>query len=263
LDFSRFVLLARQADGKVIARAAIQGVTYVEIPIPAPRGSVMGLTLTSTRPGVPAGDDPRTLSFRVFAIGAGSEKGSSALPSKPVPPSEAWAAHTIKSRPPETDWAAFLEKWSLPEDMGKPEFVHMNGCGDFTLMAREHWHDLRGYAELDVFSMHLDSFLCWAAHHSGAQEEVLREPMRIYHIEHGVGSGWTPEGEDHLFERIARKGIQSVSYAELADLIAQMRRLRAPVVFNLEDWGLAGERLAEKAPTGAKNPVMTANRVNS
>jgi hypothetical protein len=146
--------------------------------------------------------------------------------------------------------------------MGKPEFVHMNACGDFTLMAREHWHDLRGYAELDLFSMHLDSCLCWAAHHGGAREEMLREPMRIYHIEHGAGSGWTPEGEDRLYARIARQGIQTVSYDELLDLIAEMRRLHAPVIFNLEDWGLAGDRLSEMTPQ-AKRPAMAANKVPS
>jgi len=46
-----------------------------------------------------------------------------------------------------------------------------------------------------------------------------------------------------MYERIARSGIRSVSYEDLVDLIAQMRMLNAPVIFNLEDW--AGEdRLA-------------------
>ena len=84
-------------------------------------------------------------------------------------------------------------------------FVHTNACGDFTLMAREHWFDLRGYPEFDLFSMNLDSVLCVAAHHGGAREQMLAEPMRIYHIEHGTGSGWTPEGQAKLFERIAAR----------------------------------------------------------
>ncbi len=60
-------------------------------------------------------------------------------------------------------------------------FVHTNACGDFTLMAREHWCDLRGYPEFDLFSMNLDSILCISAHHGGAREQMLDEPMRIYH----------------------------------------------------------------------------------
>src|SRR5262249_28099540 len=68
--------------------------------------------------------------------------------------------------------------------------LQTNACGDFTLLAREVWFAMRGYAELDIFSMHLDSLLCHAAHHGGAQECLLGEPMRIFHIEHAAGSGW-------------------------------------------------------------------------
>lgn len=59
------------------------------------------------------------------------------------------------------------------------DFLHTNGCGDFTLIAGEHWFDLRGYPELDIFSMNIDSVFCFAAHYGGAREEVLPEPMRI------------------------------------------------------------------------------------
>src|SRR5204862_5991632 len=34
----------------------------------------------------------------------------------------------------------------------RPPNLHVNGCGAFQLMAREHWHDLRGYPEIDGFS---------------------------------------------------------------------------------------------------------------
>jgi hypothetical protein len=115
-------------------------------------------------------------------------------------------------------------------------------------MAREHWDDLRGYPELDLFSMHLDSLLCVAAHHAGAREEVLAEPMRIFHIEHAIGSGWTPEGHTKLYERLAQKRIQCVSYEEVVRLIAQMRSLRVPMIFNLDDWGLAASAFRETTP---------------
>jgi hypothetical protein len=72
--------------------------------------------------------------------------------------------------------------------------------------------------------------------------------MRIFHIEHAIGSGWTPEGQTKLYERLAQKRIQCVSYEEVVWLVAQMRRLRAPIVFNLEDWGLARTALAENTP---------------
>ncbi len=101
-----------------------------------------------------------------------------------------------------------LYKTSSPQDptSSAREFLHTNGCGDFTLTARQRWFDLRGYPEFDLFSMNIDSVFCYAAHYGGAREEVLPDPMRIYHIEHATGSGWTPEGQEQLFERIRAKG---------------------------------------------------------
>ncbi len=116
--------------------------------------------------------------------------------------------------------------------------LHTNGCGDFTLLAREHWMDLRGYPEFDLFSMNIDSVFCWAAHHGGAREEILQDPMRIYHIEHGTGSGWTPEGQQKLFQRIAAKGLSWLDYEDVLHW----------VIFNHDDWGLAGEELKETLP---------------
>jgi hypothetical protein len=133
-----------------------------------------------------------------------------------------------------------------------PEAVslHTNACGDFTLMAKEHWFDVRAYPEWDLYSFHIDSMLCYAAHHSGALETVLKEPMRIYHIEHGRGSGWTPEGESQLFERLRAKNVSWIEYPELVTWIAQMRRLDCPMIFNRENWGLADFQLPEASLDG-------------
>ncbi|HEY2846047.1 MAG TPA: FkbM family methyltransferase [Bryobacteraceae bacterium] len=129
-----------------------------------------------------------------------------------------------------------------------PEFLHTNGCGDFTLIARERWADLRAYPEMDVFSMNIDSVFCLAAHYGGAREEVLADPMRIYHIEHGTGSGWTPEGQKKLFDRIGALGIPILDNEEVLQWGAQMRRLDAPLIFNHDDWGLAAAALREMVP---------------
>ena len=134
---------------------------------------------------------------------------------------------------------------SVTGDFNVPVFLHTNACGDFTLMARQHWFDLRGYPEFDLFSMNLDSVFCATAHHGGAPEEMLEEPMRIYHIEHGSGSGWTPEGQAKLFERIAAKGLSFVDNEEVLMWTAQMYGLNAPMIFNHEDWGLEGFDLKE------------------
>jgi hypothetical protein len=124
--------------------------------------------------------------------------------------------------------------------------LHTNACGDFTLLAREHWFDLRGYPEFDLFSMNLDSVFCYAAHHGGAQEVILEDPIRIYHIEHATGSGFTPEGQEKLFRRVAAKGLSWLDYHDVVGWAVQMRRLQSPMIFNLQDWGLAKFDLAER-----------------
>ena len=134
------------------------------------------------------------------------------------------------------------------------DYLHTNASGDFQLAAREHWFNLRGYAEFDMYSMNIDSAFCFAAQYGGAVEEFLADPMRIYHIEHGSGSGWTPDGQQKLYARLAAKGIPVLDNEEVLRWGAQMRRLNSPMIFNHEDWGLAGFALKETSPrstTGA------------
>jgi hypothetical protein len=106
---------------------------------------------------------------------------------------------------------------------------------------------LRGYPEWEAYSMNIDGFTCYAAHADGLQEVVFREPMRIYHIEHGLGSGWSPEGEKKLYERITSRGITWISKEQvLAD--ARRMYLRGPLVTNDDAWGMGREALPESQP---------------
>ena len=148
------------------------------------------------------------------------------------------------------DWEGAQEAVAAVQDQPSPGFLHTNGCGDFTLLSRERWFDLRAYPEIDVFSMNLDSMFCFAAHYGGAREKILADPMRIYHIEHGTGSGWTPEGQVKLFERIAAKGIPCVENDEVLAWAKQMRRLKSPLIFNHENWGMADLELKESSLRG-------------
>jgi len=148
------------------------------------------------------------------------------------------------------DWEGAQEAMAAVQDQPSPGFLHTNGCGDFTLLSRERWFDLRGYPEIDVFSMNLDSMFCFAAHYGGARELVLADPMRIYHIEHGTGSGWTPEGQVKLFERIAAKGIPCVENDEVLAWAKQMRRHKSPLIFNHEDWGMRDLALRQTSLRG-------------
>jgi len=127
--------------------------------------------------------------------------------------------------------------------------LHVNGCGDFTLLARAAWERLRGYPELDTFSMHLDALFCHAAYRAGLRECVLPGAMRAYHIEHAIGSGWTPQGHEALQQRLATAGIHQVSLPQYYAWAVQMRRDRKPLEFNSPRWGLGEDDLPEENPT--------------
>jgi hypothetical protein len=135
----------------------------------------------------------------------------------------------------------------------RPAPLHLNGCGDFQLMAREHWFELRGYPEFQTFSMNIDALLSCAAHYAGVRECVLESPLHIYHIEHERGSGWTPEGEGTLRRRIAERGVTWLDSRDVFLWAAYMHWLNRPMIFNPSDWGLGTPQLEEIVLGSASN----------
>jgi hypothetical protein len=140
------------------------------------------------------------------------------------------------------------------------EPLHHGAPGDFTLLARDAWFRLRGHPELEMYSLNLDTLFLHAAHHAGYREEVLADPMRVYHVEHGLG--WVPELEAQLDARLAAAGIERLSRNQLQEWIRTMQRERRPLCFSGEDWGLARESLPETVITpgspdhrGVTNPA--------
>jgi hypothetical protein len=120
-----------------------------------------------------------------------------------------------------------------------------NACGDFTLAHADIWNNLKGYAELEVFSMHLDSLFMYTAHYAGFVEERLPDSMVHYHIEHG--GGWTPEGHQKLYSGLAKRKIGWLGYKhDLVRLALTMRRMRGPLYFNGDNWGLREENLNDQ-----------------
>lgn len=119
-----------------------------------------------------------------------------------------------------------------------------NACGDFTLAHKSAWDRVHGYAELDVFSMHLDSLLLYALHYADFEEVRLPQGMTHYHIEHD--SGWSPEKNKQMYLRLHERGIPWLGfYHDITLLALVMRRYNHPIVFNGPDWGLILENLPE------------------
>jgi hypothetical protein len=202
-----FTLIVRDRAQTEIARRRISGLTWVQFPVPLPEGAVAKLIFAVEGEGVPTDTDPRVLNFRVLACGG--EAGST--PAQPMDIHSCWPDLRIDEQPAEVGRPPRL-------DMGMPAFLHTNASGDFTLMSRDDWREVRGYPELDAPPERLETLLCYTAHFAGAQEEILREPMRISRVEDEAAPEW--------------KGVSCLSAAELQELIAQMRTMRAPAIYN-------------------------------
>jgi hypothetical protein len=128
----------------------------------------------------------------------------------------------------------------------------VNACGDFTLMSKEDWLRVRGYAEWRMFSWHLDSLLIYQAIGHGLRVRRLAPAARIFHIDHD--GGYTPEGAQALFERLKRRGTPFLTDHELQGLygdIMAKRNSGTPRHFNTPEWGLAGIELPQSMAAAA------------
>ena len=152
---------------------------------------------------------------------------------------------TTKGSPADTGERFRTPPWdnSYDERSGTV-YLHTNACGDFALMSREDWLDLRGYPEWDLYSMNIDSALCISAARAGIEEVFLT--ARVYHIEHSIGSGYSPEGGQALWDRLRKKGIGWIDQQEIYDWDRQLRRLGSTMIFNRRDWGLIRHDLPDE-----------------
>jgi hypothetical protein len=166
-------------------------------------------------------------------------------------PGQFWRMEVVDTRPGE-DWAAAIAAPSpFAKHMRNAAYLHTNGCGDFTLLSRDDWFSLRGYPEFPIWPTHIDSLLCYAAHHAGIQEVVLREPMRMFHIQHQTT--WSPDSEEDRSAKAEKKGVAIIVNDDVVKWIDRMRRFNAPAIFSQSNWGLADIELPEATPhTDAK-----------
>jgi hypothetical protein len=130
--------------------------------------------------------------------------------------------------------------------------LHLNACGDFTLMTRSAWNELHGYPEWEMFSWNLDSMLLYQAASAGF-DFVDFEGHPAYHLEHSAGFSLASQAT--LFERMAARYIAVLDEdAALAvNLEIWRSRRRGAWRTNLDRWGMEGRRLAEaRLPVAAR-----------
>jgi hypothetical protein len=135
--------------------------------------------------------------------------------------------------------------------------LNTNASGDFTLLSREDWATLRGYAELEMFSMHIDGLLLYQAYYAGIKERTV--PYRIYHLEHGSGFKPEPKDVEALNTRLERSAVPQVTMEQFKAWAADMYRTKQPILFNDSDWGLARDELPETGPEAQRVLVGAAH----
>jgi hypothetical protein len=155
--------------------------------------------------------------------------------------------------------------------------LHTNACGDFTLMAARHWHEIRGFQDdPTVLCLDVDSIALHAAAAHGVREVCWPDTCRVYKIRHDhtfkqrVMEDW--RGWQERLERLLMGGISTGLAIELRiwfdyprrrirgvdgvvgpsierNFVIKARRYArndTSLVTNTDDWGLAGEPLAER-----------------
>ena len=225
-----------RGDGAVLGSIALNGRSLLQLHLPDPMTSCT-LRFQSHGISTPLASEVRFLNLRAFEL---RWEHSRSAPKHGL---------EVLKKKRSIDWTRNEPAFSqFARKIRRAAFLHTNASGDFTLLSRDEWFALRGYAEFPIWPMHIDSLLCYTAYHAGIEEAILHEPMRIFHIEHLSGAGWTPEGENERLDRIEKKQVDAISNMDVIQWVETMRRFDRPMIFNTCDWGLAGTQLAETSP---------------
>lgn len=170
---------------------------------------------------------------------------------------------------------AALKVWDpMPDTKGFPAF-YTGRAGDFTLLAKSRWENLRGLPEIDVGGSGSDVFFCSMAYLDGARLEILEPPMRLYHIDH-LSRCNSPESNfltrsglrsilpESLLtslrplirsiypvrSEIERAEIPNICWPEIAaQIIDRVKKQGGALFYNNENWGLGKENLKESVVT--------------
>ncbi|MFT5779508.1 MAG: hypothetical protein ACI837_002467 [Crocinitomicaceae bacterium] len=65
--------------------------------------------------------------------------------------------------------------------------LDFDACGDFTMMSKDDWIKIEGYAELELYSLHIDSMGVFEAAARGLKQEIMSRDECTYHISHRGG----------------------------------------------------------------------------
>jgi hypothetical protein len=141
-------------------------------------------------------------------------------------------------------WLADKMAWVIFRAPEKRRFYRIDSfaCGDFTLMSRQAWLDIEGYAELDLYSIHVDTLGLISAASFGYRQHTFPRAACTYHIDHPVGwSSMTAREKIRFLEE--RPGID---YGLVFETAMVMLREKEGLRINLPGWGFADQVFEER-----------------
>ena len=125
----------------------------------------------------------------------------------------------------------------VPENQRK---AFTNGSGDFMLMHRSAWEQLRGYPERRLYGVFLDAIQVHMALQAGYKQVIWPTSSCIYHVTHEWG--WLP----NLFAGLDAMGYPYMSEQAYIRWARSVRNGWSPHIVNGEDWGLGQLALPER-----------------
>ena len=150
----------------------------------------------------------------------------------------------LDTYPAVPDWIKYCEQ-HIYRVTRPAQQLHTAACGDFTLLARDQWHKLRGYPEWPIWSTHIDGVLLSMAFTGGLKQAIIENPARIYHLAHTKAGDSRNPNEEFPFPRL--------SHAKHYNSICQMMiDNKTPWIVNDENWGFADCEEEQIAPNAIR-----------
>lgn len=141
---------------------------------------------------------------------------------------------------------SFIKRLLLGKKRAIIHSLDFDACGDFTLMSREDWLKVEGYAELEMYSLHIDSMGVFEAAAKGLKQVILPPEKCTYHIAHEGGWEFTnPIEKLYFFQKKPSLEWWSVWMAG-----SKIVHEKSTFGVNKPDWGLNNHELKEITNNG-------------
>jgi hypothetical protein len=132
--------------------------------------------------------------------------------------------------------------WHMVYPDKYPHFkIDFDACGDFTLMSKNDWEKIQGYAELDMYSIHIDSMALWAAVAVGIKQQVLAPKCCAYHIDHA--DGWESSNVARTIKFLESKPCLDYSIVQKGGI--ELIQNKQHWNLNSQNWGFVTSDLSE------------------